>query len=387
MGIDVAAVRADTPAVQELVHLDNAGSALVPARVHEAVVEHLRLEERIGGYRAQDRVADRLEGVRGGLARLVGASPEEIALTESATRAWELALGSVPLRAGERVLTTTSEYSSNGMGLLKATRAVGAHVRVVPDDAAGQMDLAVLERELAAGGVRLVAVNHMPTHNGLVNPVERIGALCRAHGVLFLVDACQSVGQAEVDVGRLGCDVLTATGRKYLRAPRGTGFLYVRSGAELAEPPTVDVSSAQWQGPDRYRVRRDARRYESFESSVACRLGLGVAVEYALALGMKEIQERVRFLGEHARERLRRVPGVRVWDRGEHRSGIVTFSVAGREAGQVCERLWEQGVNVSVSRVSNQVWEGSTRVPERVRASVHYYNTEEEVEFLARALE
>lgn len=386
MGIDVAAVRADTPATQGLAYLDNAGSALPPVQVHAAVVEHLRLEERIGGYRAQERVAERLADVRGGLARLVGALPEEIALTESATRAWELALGSVPLRAGDRVLTTTSEYSSNGMGMIKAASEVGAHVQVVPDDGVGQMDLVVLERELAVGGVRLVAVNHMPTHNGLVNPVERIGALCRAHGALFLVDACQSVGQAEVDVRRWGCDVLTATGRKYLRAPRGTGFLYVRRGAVLAEPPTVDVFSAQWQGPGRYRVRQDAQRYESFERSVACQLGLGVAVEYALDLGMGQIQERVRSLAEHTRQRLGRVPGVRVWDRGEHRSGIVTFSVQGRASAQVCDDLWDRGVGVTVSRVSNQVWEEPTQVPERLRASVHYYNTEVEVEALATAL-
>lgn len=350
-------------------------------------MEHLRLEERIGGYRAQERVAGRLAKVRDDLARVVGARPEEIALTESATRAWELALGSVPLRAGDRVLTTTSEYSSNGMGLVKAARAVGAHVQVVPDDAVGQMDLVVLEQELAAGGVRLVAVNHMPTHNGLINPVEHIGALCRAHGVLFFVDGCQSVGQAEVDVRRWGCDVLTVTGRKYLRAPRGTGFLYVRQGAALGEPPVVDVSSARWLGPDRYQVRQDARRYEPFERSVACQLGLGVAVRYALDLGMGQIQERVRSLAEHTRERLGRVPGVRVWDRGEHRSGIVTFSVAGRASSRVRDALWERGVCVSVSRVSNQVWEEPTQVPERVRASVHYYNTEEEVEALATALE
>lgn len=386
LGIDVGAVRAETPAVAELVHLNNAGGSLPPVQVTEAMVEQLRLEERMGGYEAQERVADRLEGFYCSVARLLGARPEEVAFTESATRAWEMALGSVPLAAGQRVLTTTSEYSSNGMGLLKAARAAGARVQVVPDDEFGQLDVAALERELQRGRVGLVAVNHMPTHNGLVNPVEEIGALCRAAGVLFLVDACQSVGQADVDVERLGCDLLSATGRKYLRGPRGTGFLYARSGAALAEPAAVDVLSARWEGSSRYRVREDARRFESFERSVAGQLGLGVAVDYAYALGAEAIQERVWELGRYLRERLAQLPGVRVTDRGRQRSGIVTFAVRECGAEQMRARLGRSGINVSVSRVWNQVWEQAPQEDEVVRASVHYFNTEDEVEVLVRAL-
>ncbi|WP_159943480.1 MULTISPECIES: aminotransferase class V-fold PLP-dependent enzyme [unclassified Nocardiopsis] len=385
MGIDVAAVRAQTPAVAEVVHLNNAGSSLAPEPVVEAVVDHVRLEARVGGYEAAEYAAEAVEGFYTAVAELVGASPGEIGFVESATRAWEVAFGSVAFAPGDRVLTTSSEYPSNAMGLVKASRERGVRVQVVGDDAWGVMDLGALEEELGRGGVRAVAINHMPTHNGLVNPVEEIGALCRRYGALFVVDACQSVGQWEVDVDRWGCDVLTATGRKFLRGPRGTGFVYARSGADLGEPPSVDVSSASWEGQG-YRVRGDARRFESFERSVAGQIGLGVAASYALGVGMAAIQERVVSLAAYARERLGRLAGVRVLDRGRVRSGIVTFTVEGVEAERVRRGLREAGVHVSVSRLDNQVWERERAVGEAVRASVHYYNTEEEVDTLVRLL-
>lgn len=368
----------------ERVHLNSAGAALMPDQVVQEVVSHVRLEARVGGYEAAELVSDRVEGFYASVARLLGARPQEVAFVESATRAWELALGSVPLKAGDRVLTTVSEYSSNGMGLVKAAGAVGARVEVVADDGDGVVDVGALERALDRGGVVLVAINHMPTHNGLVNPVERVGRACRARGVLFLVDACQSVGQVEVDVDRVGCDFLTATGRKFLRGPRGTGLLYAREGARVGEPAVVDVSSAEWVGEGSYRVREDARRFESFERSVAGQLGLAVAADYAYALGMDAVAGRVGWLGQVLRERLSVLAGVRVWDRGRvgERSGIVTFSVQGVGAEWVRAYLVREGVNVSVSRVHNQVWEYPELPEEVVRASVHYYNTEEELAVL-----
>ncbi|WP_444963984.1 aminotransferase class V-fold PLP-dependent enzyme [Nocardiopsis sp. M1B1] len=385
MGVDVAAVRADTPGAAGAAHLDNAGSSLPPQVVVEAVVDHLRLEARVGGYAAAELAQARVEGFYTAVARLVGARPEEIAFTESATRAWELAFGSVVFAEGDRVLTTASEYPSNALGMVKAARERGVRVQVVPDDADGVMDVVALERELARGGVRVVALNHMPTHNGLVNPAERIGALCRRFGVLFVLDACQSAGQWDLDVERLGCDVLAVTGRKFLRGPRGTGFVYARSGADLGEPPVVDVTSAHWEGQG-YRVREDARRFESFERNVAGQIGLGVAVDYALAVGMEPIRERVGALAEQARDRLGSLAGVRVLDRGAVRSGIVTFAVQGVAAEGVRAALGEAGVRVSVSRLWNQVWEEGVGVDEAVRASVHYFNTEAEVEALADAV-
>lgn len=379
--VDVGGLRADTPGCAGLVFLDNAGASLVPRQVHEAVVAHLELETRVGGYEAQSLAGGLLEQTTEEVAALIGARPGEVVFFEGASQAWSQALGAVVLEPGQRILTTTSEYASNGVGLLRVAALRGVRVQVVPDDAEGVLDVAALEAELERGDVGLVAINHMPTHSGLVNPAQAVGALCRRFGVLYLLDACQSVGQWEVDVERIGCDLLSATGRKFLRAPRGTGFLYVREGTRLGEPLLVNHIGGEWTGPQEYRVLAGAEGFEAFEHAIAAQIGLGVAAGYARRVGMGWARERIGGLSGWLRQGLGRVRGVRVRDRGRELSGIVTFSVDGREAQWVVEALREQGVRTSVSQPWAQRW-----VQERgeegavVRASVHYYNTERELE-------
>jgi len=211
-----------------------------------------------------------------------------------------------------------------------------------------------------------------------------VGAVCRAAGVTYLLDACQAAGQMDLDVTALGCDLLSATGRKFLRAPRGTGFLYVRSGIlEQLRPPFIDAGSAVWTGPETYEVLPGATRFEAWERSWANQLGLGAAVEYALALGLDEIAVRVTALGAGLRERLRELPGVTVHDRGTQRCGIVTFTVDGYGPGDVVQRLAGAGVRVwTVPAVAAQLDLGRRGLPEVVRASVHYTSTEEELDLV-----
>ncbi|MFE9243690.1 aminotransferase class V-fold PLP-dependent enzyme [Nocardiopsis sp. NPDC006938] len=377
--MDVAELRQDTPGCAGLVFLDNAGSSLVPSVVHEAVVAHLELEARVGGYEAQERAAGLVEESTGRMAALIGADRSEVVFFEGASQAWSAALGAVVLEEGQRVLTTTSEYASNGVGLLRLAALRGVRVEVVPDDADGVLDVGVLEEELGRGDVGLVAVNHMPTHSGLVNPVEEVGALCRRFGVVYLVDACQSVGQWEVDVERIGCDLLSGTGRKFLRGPRGTGFLYVREGTPLGEPLAVNHIGGRWSGPGEYRVLPGAAGFEAFEHAVAAQVGLGVAAGYALDVGMGWARSRIGGLSGWLRSELGGVPGVVVHDRGRELSGIVTFSVVGREAEWVVGALRERGVRTSVTRPFDQRWSAGPGHAV-VRASVHYYNSEEELE-------
>ncbi len=379
--VDVGGLRADTPGCAGWVFLDSAGASLVPRQVHEAVVAHLELESRVGGYEAQDRAAGLLESTGVEVAGLIGAGAGEVVFFEGASQAWSQALGAVVVEPGQRVLTTTSEYASNGVGLLRWAALRGVRVQVVPDDAEGVLDVAVLEAELERGDVGLVAINHMPTHSGLVNPAEAVGALCRRFGVVYLLDACQSVGQWEVDVERIGCDLLSATGRKFLRGPRGTGFLYVRQGTPLGEPLLVNHIGGEWSGAREYRVREGAAGFASFEHAVAAQIGLGVAAAYARRVGMGWARERIGALAGRLREGLGEMAGVVVHDRGRELSGIVTFSVVGRESGWVVEALRERGVRTGVSRPGDQRWaEPVGGAGGLVRASVHYFNTEEEVE-------
>lgn len=391
MALDVERARSETPGVERVAHLNNAGAALPPRPVTEAAIEHLRREAEMGGYEAAAAAAEQIERTYGAIAELIGCRSDEIAVVENATRAWDMAFYAMPFGPGDRILTARAEYASNVIAFLQVARRTGAVVEVVDDDERGQLSVDDLRRRIEdrrAGPVKLIAVTHVPTQGGLVNPAEEIGAVACDAGIPFLLDACQSIGQLPIDVDRIGCDILSATGRKYLRGPRGTGFLYVRRALiDQLEPPFLDLHAAAWTGPDSFEIRPDARRFENWETYYAGKIALGVAVDYALAWGLETIEARVTMLADALRDRLRDLDGVSVHDQGKRQCGIVTFTVEGASAQAVQRRLAEHGVNTSVSLVDYARLDlEHRRLPDLVRASVHYYNTEDELDRLTETL-
>jgi cysteine desulfurase/selenocysteine lyase len=385
--IDVERARAETPGCAAGIHLDNAGSSLPPRRVLDAVIGHLELEGRIGGYEAHARNEDAIERFYGATAELIGARPEEIAFASSATRAWDQAFYAFSFEPGDRILTATAEYGSNYIAYLQVARRTGVEIVPVPSDDDGQVAIDAL-RELVDERVKLIAITHVPTNGGLVNPATEIGAVAREAGIPYLLDACQSVGQLPIEVDAIGCDLLSATGRKYLRGPRGTGFLYVRSGMlEQLEPPFLDMRAADWIEPDRYELRPDSRRFEEWEQDYAAKAGLATAVDYALEWGVDAIWERVAALAARLREQLEEIPAVVVRDLGRVRCGIVTFTVANVSAPDLKQRLAQETINVTVSPTASTLLDSRSRdLPELVRASVHYFNTESELDRLVEVV-
>lgn len=387
MAIDVARARAETPGCSQVLHFNNAGASLMPQVVLDAQVAHLQREAAIGGYESKAEAMDAIEGAYASIARLLNCRAEEIALMENATVAWHAAFLSLPWQEGDRILTAEAEYASNYISYLKLARQKGVVVERVPSTAAGDLDVEALER-MIDGRVRLIAVTHVPTNGGLVNPAAEIGRIAKAHNILFLLDACQSAGQLDLDVQAIGCDLLSATGRKYLRGPRGSGFLYVRKERlEEIEPPVLDLHSAHWVTPERYEMRPDARRFENWEFNYAAVLGLGAAVDYALAWGMPEIERRVVALAADLRTGLAEVPGVTVQDIGTRKCGICTFTHERLDAATISARLRAQAINTSVSDPNSTLLDATARgLPDLVRASVHYFNTDEEIDRFCRTL-
>jgi selenocysteine lyase/cysteine desulfurase len=387
MAIDLARVRADTPGVANVLHFNNAGAALQPRPVTEAVIAHLMREAEIGGYEASEEAEPALEHCYDAIAQLLNCRRDEIAFVENATRAWDMAFYGFPLRAGDRVLTGKAEYASNYIAYLQVARRTGATIEAIDDDEHGQISIAALERAIDSR-VKLIALTHVPTNGGLVNPAAEVGRVARAAGVPFLLDACQSAGQLPLDVERLGCDMLSATGRKYLRGPRATGFLYIRRALmDRVEPPFLDLHAATWVAPDRYELRPDARRFENWETNFAGKIGLGVAVDYALLHGIHAIAARVRALASDLRDMLDAIPGVTVRDKGLERCGIVTFTAEAMPADELKSALARRRINVTVSEASGTLLDMSERgLDAMVRASVHYYNSEAELERFAAAV-
>ncbi len=385
--LDLDQLRADTPGCAAVAHLNNAGSSLPTQRMLDAQIGHINLEARIGGYEAAADQAEASAAVYDSIAALIGGRREEIALLENATRAWDSAVYGFGLAPGDRVLVGRSEYSSNVLGLLHLARRRRIELVLIPDDEHGQISLDHLADELSAGA-EMVSLSHMPTSGGLVNPAAAVGALCAEHDTFFMLDACQSVGQMPIDVEAIGCQALAATGRKYLRAPRGTGFLWVAGEwMERIEPTFLDQHAGDWVADESYVVHSDGRRFETWEGSVANKLGLGAAVDYALDVDITRTWPRIQQLAHRLRAGLEALPGITVHDKGQELGGIVVFGVDGKEAAEVQAQLRAEAVHTSVSPSATARYDLVARgLPDLVRASVHYYNTEEEVDRLLNIL-
>ena len=290
--IDVAAVRTDTPGVENVVHFNSAGASLMPRPVYETVSVILEEEYLCGGYETARAFDVDIQGVYVSVAALVGGSKDEIAVVENATVAWQHAFYGMHFRPGDQVLTTTSEYGANFVAYLQIAERKGISIDVVPDTEAGEVDVGALA-SMITDRTKLISINHMPTSNGLVNPAADVGRVARDAGVPFLLDACQTLGQMPIDVEKIGCDMLTGTSRKFLRGPRGVGFLWVRNSMlDQLDPIVLDHHAAEWTGRSTYKLRSCARRFENWETMIAAKVGFGVAVDYAVDLGLDSIWER-----------------------------------------------------------------------------------------------
>lgn len=381
MPLNFEKIYADTPGKKNVIHLNNAGSALMPRPVLDAQIAHLKLEASIGGYEATAEKSDAIDAVYTSVAKLINASADEIAIVENATVGWAMAFYAIDFKPGDRILTVEAEYVSNYIAYLHMAEQKGVAIEVIPSGDNGDLRLDILEN-MIDDKVKLISATHVPTNSGLVNTISKIGEIAKQHNVLFLVDACQSAGQMPIDVEEIGCDMLSATSRKYLRGPRGVGFLYVRhSVIKDLHPPIVDLRSATWKSAVEYELRPDAKRFENWEGNYAAKLGFGAAVDYALDLGLENIKEHIDVLASHMRGKLKTLRTVKTHTISANQCGIITFSVDGIDASEVVDELRKNNINTSVSEPNSTLLDATkNRLPNLIRASVHYYNDEQEID-------
>jgi cysteine desulfurase / selenocysteine lyase len=384
---EIQAFRTETKGAVERIHLNNAGASLPPDIVVNTMVDFLHEEALHGGYETEAKYRTRLDHTHTLIAQLIHADPDEIALVENASAAWDIAFNGLNFQQGDEVIISEMEYVSNVLGLLNAQKLYGIDIKIISNDAEGNFPINELEAAIT-NRTKLIAITHVPSTAGNVLPVAAIGEVARKHNIVYLLDACQSVGQMPVDVQAIGCDMLAVTGRKYLRGPRGSGFLYVRrqilDKLKLFFFDGRTVVDVDQQG---FEVRKDARRFEWYEKNPAVVLGLQKAVEYVLNIGVDRIWQRIQHLSSLFRQRLRELDGITVHDQGDELCGIVTFSMSGVTAATIKSKLAAKNINVHIGFAKSTLYYmNRKKLDGIVRASVHYYNTEEEIELVCRQL-
>lgn len=384
---DLARARRETRGCEQQIHFNNAGASLPPAPVADALYGYLHEEEVYGGYEVMARRVAELDNFYVASARLLNCSVDEIAFADSATRAWNAAFYAFNFQPGDRILAGSAEYGSSLVAMLHQAKRQGVEIVWVPDDASGQIDIRALENRIDAR-VKLICLTQIPSGGGVVHPAAAVGKMAKSANIPYLLDACQALGQLPVDVEQVGCDLLCGTGRKFLRAPRGTGMLYVRNSLlEQLEPNQLNHHAAELLSVDHYKLRMDAKRFEFWERSYAGQLALGVAIDYALNWGLEAIRVRISLVADRLRQTLAGIDGITLADHGTEQCGIVTFNAAQLPADQLQHQLALRHINTSTVPFSaNPILSMNRQHPTLLRASLHYYNTIEEIERFATEL-
>ncbi|MDP9048405.1 MAG: aminotransferase class V-fold PLP-dependent enzyme [Bacteroidota bacterium] len=386
---EIAQFREDTPGCSNVIHLNNAGASLMPQPVIQAISEHIVLEGNIGGYEAAGLREDAISGFYTAAAKLLNTKPASIAFTANATDAYTRALSSVPFQKGDIILTSKDDYISNQINFLSLVKRFGIVIKRIENLPGGGVDLNDLDEQLKEYHPKLLSVTHIPTNSGLVQPAEEIGAIVKKYDTIYLLDACQSAGQKELNVEKLHCDFLSVTSRKFLRGPRGAGFLYISDKTlnRGLEPLFIDMRGAEWVEKDIYIPRKDATRFEDWEFAHALLLGTKVSIEYCLNIGIERIWERIQYLAAYTREKLRQINALRLLDEGPELCSIITFTIPGFEAEVIKNELGKKKINVVTSYRNFAVIDFDKKgVKWAIRVSPHYFNTESEIDIFLEQL-
>lgn len=385
--MDIEKIKTQTPGSNNVIHFNNAGASLMSKKTLDSQISYLSAEAEFGGYETADKYHGELESLYDQLAQLINATPEEIAYCESATVAWQRAFFSIDFKRGDEIITGDSEYASNYISFLNAEKKFGVKIVPVPSSSQGEIDLSELENSINHN-TKLIAITHMPTNGGLVIPAVEIGQIAKKHDILYLLDACQSAGQYPIDVRQINCDFLSATGRKYLRGPRGTGFLFVK-GERLKNltPTNLDLHGAEWTELNSYISQETARKFETWESNLAAKYGFVNAIRELNQLGISNVWRRVGVLADYLREELEKLNTIVVYDLGAIKSGIVTFRLTSMSTEELKKILSTQNINTSIVKPSSTLLDSTNRnLKNMTRASVHYYNTMEEIDTFIKVL-
>ncbi|WP_293304291.1 aminotransferase class V-fold PLP-dependent enzyme [Pedobacter sp. UBA5917] len=372
------------------IHLNNAGAALMPKTVANAIRNYITEEEMFGGYETADRKRAEIDLFYSYGAQLLNCKSQNIAFTTNATDSYNRALSSIPFKTGDVILVSENDYPSNFIVLLSLQQRFGVVIVRVANTATGEIDLCDLEEKIRKHQPRLLSVTHIPTSSGLVQPVEEIGRIVKKYDTLYLLDACQSLGQLNVDAITTGADFISGTFRKFLRGPRGAGILYVSDKALEAgfEPLFIDLRGAEWVEENKYIPRKDAKRFEDWETAYALMMGSSEALKYLFEIGIDQIESRNSHLMQVLKSGLSEIDFIKLQDRGKQQSNILTFSCNKRSQTDTKKYFTDHNINIYTTPKTAAIIDFAEKNVEWVvRVSPHYYNTETELEKFIQVVE
>ncbi len=381
--MNIQQIRNNTPSCLDKIFLNSAGSSLPPQIITQKIIEYLNEEEKTGGYKLAEMRSEEINDFYLYAAQLLNTNPTNIAFANNATDAYSQALSSIDFNDGDLLITSNDDYVSNYMHFFSLQKRTGIIIEQIRNTDTGDLDLEHFIKLISKKKPKLVAITHIPTNSGLIQDVEAVGEICAAKDILYLVDACQSVGQMPVDIQEIKCDFLSGTGRKFLRGPRGTGFLYVSDKAlnkELA-PLYVDLRGATWSAKENYYLEKTARRFERWEIPYALLIGLKEAIKYALQTGLENIRDYNKELCSSFRAKLLNIDGVTLYDKGTKKSSIITFRKNNKELKKIIDDLSRNNIYFSIVNKDSAFIDFEKKgIDWAIRFSPHYFNTNEETE-------
>jgi selenocysteine lyase/cysteine desulfurase len=392
---EVLQFRAVTQGTKNVIHLNNAGCGLMPDAVTKAQLDHINLESEIGGYEASDLRADIINDFYNQAALLFNCKASNIAFTASATDSYARALSSIRIKSGDIILTDKDDFVSNQIQFLSLEKRLNVNIIHINNALIGGVDLNDLREKLHKYQPKLLAITHIPTNSGLVQPVNEIAKIYSEYAEnytdksWYILDACQSAGQMKLDVRKLKCDFLSVTCRKFLRGPRGTGALFVSDRAlqNGLEPMFIDMRGAEWKEKNLYEQQPTAMRYEDWEFAYSTVVGTREAIKYCLAIGENKIWQQVKLLSSFMRSKLEAVDGIRVLDRGPELSSSVSFYIKDKQPRYIVNEMLKRKINVVASyRAFGLIDFDEKGVNWVVRSSPHYYNTIDEIDYFIEAV-
>lgn len=367
------------------IKFNSAGSSSLDSYILTKMFDYFSLENKLGGYEAFEVEKKKIERFYLNVAKLINCRATEVSFSFSSTLAWNQVFNSIPLSKKENIVIFENEYSSNHISILKRKNAFN-DLRIVKTNKYGSIDFEDLEKKIDLK-TKVLHVTHIASQCGNEFPIDAIGKVLKRKNPnsIYFIDACQSAGQKEINVKKLRCDILVASGRKYLMGPRGTAFLYVKSSLKKKlQSSILDMTSTRIKYTDNLVMNKNYRFLETFEHSPALKLGFSLAIRNTLNIGVKNINKRLIKLSKYLRLKLNENNKIYFYENANFLSGINTIDFKGYSNNEVFNYLKKNKIyaNLTTSNVSYLYFK-KIKKKELLRVSFNYYNTKNEIDKFA----